>query len=96
MTSVFMLVLITGEDSVDDGIKVLTGDASRVDKTVLVVFADSVVVSCCDPHFTLKFPLFPSEITETRTFTLMQIIKYCCFFQLYINSISISKVVFNL
>lgn len=92
MPSVFMLVLITGEDSVDDGIKVLTGDASRVDKTVLVVFD----VSCCDPHFTLKFPLFPSEITETRTFTLMQIIKYCCFFQLYINSISISKVVFNL
>lgn len=96
MTSVFMLVLITGEDSVDDGIKVLTGDASRVDKTVLVVFADSVVVSCCDPHFTLKFPSFPSEITETRTLTLMQIIKYCCFFQLYINSISKSKVVFNL
>lgn len=66
MTSVFMLLLIPCEDSVDDEIKVVTDDASREDESVLVDFADSVVVSCCDSHVTLKFPLFPSEITETR------------------------------
>lgn len=60
-----MMVLITGKDSVDVGFKNVTDDASREDETVLVVIADSVVVSCCDPHFTLKFPLFPSKITGT-------------------------------
>lgn len=95
VTSVFILVLITCEDSVDDGIKFVTDDASREEESVSVDFADSVVVSCCDSHFTLKFPLFPSDITETREHKqLCKLLNIVVSFQLYINSISKSKVVF--
>lgn len=66
MTTVFLLVFTKDEDSIDGELKEVTGDTRRaVEIAVAVVADDSVVISRCDPHFTLTFPLIPPTIPGT-------------------------------
>lgn len=80
MTSVFLLVFTKDEDSIDGELKEGTGDTRRaVEIAVAVVADDSVVISRCDPHFTLTFPLIPPKIPGTgEHFMFLPLKQFIC------------------
>lgn len=76
VTSVFLLVFTKDEFSIDGELKQVTGDTRRaVEIAVAVVADDSVVISGCDPHFTLTFSLVPPAIPGTEEHLMLSTFK---------------------